>query len=157
MRVSLRPFAEGDRPLLDLWAQRIESKRFMSRYAPHPNQCVLWCVIQSDGNDVGTVWLESAGPGAAVLGILLGDPDLFGRGIGARAIELAVERACQAEPLTVVRLNVRSSNSRAVACYERCGFIVVASGIREGVGAPYAFLTMEKRLHSPHALAALGS
>lgn len=146
MEVSLRPFAEADRQLLDRWAERIKSETYMSRYVPDPETCLLWWVIQAEGRDVGTVWLESAEPHAAVLGILLGDPALFGKGIGRRAIELALDQACRMAPLQVARLNVRAENKRAISCYERCGFHVVASGTRERLGTRYDFLTMEKCL-----------
>jgi hypothetical protein len=53
--VTLRPFAEADRSLLDRWAEQIDSHQYMSRYAPHPEKCVLWCVIRADGKEVGTV------------------------------------------------------------------------------------------------------
>jgi len=137
--------------MLDRWAARVASATYMSRYVPHPETCLLWCVVRADGEDIGTVWLESAEPHAVVLGILLGDPALFGRGIGTRAIGLALERACDLAPLHVARLHVRSGNRRAIACYERSGFRVTGSGTRETLGSRYEFLTMEKPLRSGRA------
>lgn len=126
----------------------------MARYVPHPEKRLLWCVIQAEGNDVGTVWLESAEPHAVVLGILLGDPADFGQGIGTRAIQLALERACRMTTLHVARLDVRAMNKRAISCYERCGFRVVAAGTRERLGIRYDFFTMEKSLRSDRSPAA---
>ncbi|KAB2969679.1 MAG: GNAT family N-acetyltransferase [Thermoanaerobaculia bacterium] len=126
----------------------------MARYVPHPEKRLLWCVIQAEGNDAGTVWLESAEPRAVVLGILLGGPAVFGQGIGTRAIQLALERACQMTALLVARLNVRAKNKRVISCYERCGFRVVASGTRERLGIRYDFFTMEKSLQSGESSAA---
>jgi RimJ/RimL family protein N-acetyltransferase len=124
----------------------------MSRYTPKAEECLLWCVIQAQGADVGTVWLErAAGSDEANLGILLGDPELFGRGIGKRAIELAIAKACRRAPLRVVRLHVRDDNARAITCYERCGFCIVGSGVREAGGRRYRFFGMEKRLDGESA------
>lgn len=151
-QVSLRDFAEADRPRLEDWAHRIGSENYMSRYCPNPGACLLWCVIEAQGDDAGTVWVErAAGSNEAVLGILLGEPRLFGLGIGRRAIELAIAKARTIAPLRVLRLHVRENNVRAIACYEHCGFHVVASGTRELGGRTYAFLRMEKRLDSESA------
>lgn len=145
--VSLRDFGEADRPRLEEWARRIDSESYMSRHSPHVEACLLWCVIEAQGNDAGTVWLERATePGEAILGILIGDPHLFGQGIGRRAIQLAIAKARTLAPLRVIRLHVRDDNARAIACYEHCGFQVVASGTRERGGRRYGFLRMEKRL-----------
>lgn len=153
MQVSLRPFEEPDRPLLDLWAFRIGSEEYMSRYTPHPERCFLWCVIQADGDDVGTVWLERLDSHTVLLGIFLGDPGAMGQGIGSRAIDLALKRALRIAPVQLVRLNVRETNRRAIACYERCGFRTVASGTRQAADTQYDFLTMEKRLQPDNASA----
>ena len=118
----------------------------MSRYVPRPEKCFLWWVIQAGGNDVGTLWLESAEPQTVLLGVLLGDPELYGRGIGSRAIALALEQVSRAASIRTVRLNVRAGNGRAIACYERCGFRVVASGTREALGSRHEFLTMERQV-----------
>lgn len=145
--VSLRDFVESDRPLIDAWAQRIGSTNYMARYTPAPGSCLLWCIVQADGLDVGTVWLENlAEPGAANLGILLGDPSVFGRGIGQKAINLAIEKACATSQLRAIRLHVRDGNERAIACYERCGFRVVDSTTRVAGGKSYMVLGMERLL-----------
>lgn len=152
IEVSLRDFGEADRPRLDEWARRIDSTTYMSRYAPKAGECLLWCVIEAHGTDVGTVWLErAAASDEANLGILLGDPCLFGQGIGKRAIDLAIAKACSLVPLRVIRLHVRDDNARAIACYEHCGFRVVGSGTREAGGRRYGFFGMEKRLDNESA------
>jgi len=154
--VRLRKFVEADRPKLDEWARRIDSARYMSRHTPRvanasaaPDQKsrLWWYVIVADGADVGTVWLEQDhDPDAVVLGILLGDSSLFGHGIGKAAINLAIKEARRDGRFHVVRLNVRAENVGAVRCYERCGFRIVASGMRETADKRFRFLSMEKEL-----------
>ena len=156
LEVRLREFVEADRPKLDEWARRIDSTQYMSRHTPRgiiasaaPNQesHLWWYVIVADGAEVGTVWLEQDHDSdAAVLGILLGDSSLFGHGIGKAAVNLAIKEASCDGRFRVIRLNVREENVRAVGCYERCGFRIVSSGMREAAGKSFRFLSMEKEL-----------
>jgi len=154
MAVSLRDFGEEDLPLLYDWAARIDSSQFMSRimpvggsFAEVRDRALVWSVILEDGVDMGVIWLErSVQPDKAVLGILLADTDHFGHGIGGEAIHLAVEQLERTTDTVAVTLNVRESNGRAIACYEKCGFRVVASGEKCKPGAEFKYVTMERDL-----------
>src|ERR1700680_4646935 len=92
--VKLRTFEQEDLLKLEKWDRAIYGEQFMSRRSPAPNAAgpghlatPLWFVIEVDDTEVGTVWLERGKTAdEAVLGILLGDPLLFGRGIGRHAI-----------------------------------------------------------------------
>src|SRR5262245_40155376 len=143
MNVTLREFQEDDIARLEIWAKHIGSEVFMSRYRPRnlavssnsPEQEILWFVIRFSGRDVGTIWLESdVGSDQAVLGILLGEESLLGLGIGQKAINLALETARQLGRLRTVLLNVRENNTRAIACYKKCGFQMVGSGVKRANG-----------------------
>jgi len=59
------------------------------------------------------------------LGILLGRQDKLGRGIGTKAIPLAIKQSQQVLAFKSVELNVRKTNVRAIACYKHCGFAIV--------------------------------
>src|SRR5258707_14988013 len=89
MDLYLRPSTEADLAQIYGWAETIRAERFMSRYVPDSRRIVLWEIIVVDGVDVGTVWLESKPDETEVivLGILIGEPNLFGGGIGERAIK----------------------------------------------------------------------
>ena len=155
MRVELREFDEGDLALLATWAGRIGADAYMSRHRPldgelvrhSPADGVLWYVIHANGADVGTVWLERETQGSAArLGVFLGDEALFGQGVGARAVALALEKAPELSVNTVT-LHVRQENDRAIACYEKCGFVPVGSGVkRKPDGGDVRYLRMERRL-----------
>jgi GNAT superfamily N-acetyltransferase len=133
--VKLRLFEQADLPMLRHWDSAIKGEQFMSRRCPAPNAvgpgnliAPLWFVIEVDDIPLGTVWLERGKTEEeAVLGILLGDPLFFGRGIGRRAIDLAVQQLKETSPVERVTLNVRINNPRAIACYTRCGFTLATT------------------------------
>jgi RimJ/RimL family protein N-acetyltransferase len=151
MRVTLRPFAPTDLPLLSDWERAINAAQYMSRTRPKPSSLgpgdgtqPLWFVIEVDDTPAGTLWLERGETlNEAALGILLGDQAVFGRGIGQRAIALAIEHLNSLNGLTRVTLNVRSNNIRAIACYERCGFKIARTSERQqGEGTTFMYHTM---------------
>ncbi|MFN3766895.1 MAG: GNAT family N-acetyltransferase [Ectopseudomonas guguanensis] len=157
-RITLRPLQTRDLPQLDTWAQAIDTRQFMSRCRPltpsadkhAPERGLLWLVIQVDGADVGTVWLEKeASTPQAILGIFIGVESWFGRGIGSEAICQVLRVAQATKFCTAVRLNVRQSNSRAISCYRHCGFVVSHHGnkLMED-GSEMAYLTMCRQLWS---------
>jgi RimJ/RimL family protein N-acetyltransferase len=153
---GLRPFDRADLALIDGWARTASLDRYASRLRPRaPGACrhdpahgLLWYVIVADGADVGTVWLEPGeAPDECVLGVFLGDPALFGRGIGASAIGLALDECRAGGGPDIVTLHVRCDNARAVACYTKLGFTVTADGVKELPGGEAVpFYEMRSRL-----------
>ncbi|MFA7403628.1 MAG: ribosomal protein S18-alanine N-acetyltransferase [Pelobacteraceae bacterium] len=83
-------------------------------------------VAESSGSIVGYVCLMSLFEEAQILDIAVA-PQQRGRGIAQLLMDhaVAVAREKQAE---VLALEVRSTNSSAIALYERCGF--VRTGVR---------------------------
>lgn len=152
MHVTLRPFTPVDLPLLGAWERAINASQFMSRTRPKsegPGSTPqpLWYIIEVDGTPAGTLWLERGEQSSeANLGILLGDQALFGRGIGRRAVALALESA-KPLGLTRISLNVRNNNTRAIACYQRCGFKITRTSERQmGEGRTFMYYTMIRDL-----------
>ena len=157
VRVDLRPFETPDIALLATWAKRIGADAYMSRTRPArsrpyqlcPEAGLLWYVVRVDGKDVGTIWLEQESDSScASLGVLLGDEALFGHGIGNEAVRIVIERARAGDlQVRTLTLHVRRGNSRAIACYEKCGFATVGSGRKLlADGAVIEFLRMERSL-----------
>ena len=158
--VTLRELALKDWPLVQSWADGIGWMQYMSRIHPYtftpeefPNRDnVCWYVIMVDGRDVGTVWLEKKTPqdDTAILGILIGDPQLHGRGIGRRTIRLAIEAARPRLHFDCVELHTRLSNTRAIACYTQCGFRLVSEGVKVlKDGSRVEYCTMQLQLKYP--------
>lgn len=157
MPVYLTPFKDSDLPRLDQWCRFIGSDDYMSRTTPGffnrqlgtENSLWNWYLIHVGQQCIGTVWLEKekADSDTATLGILLGDNRLFNRGYGKQAVRLAVSSSSGILCFNRVRLNVRKSNQRAIACYRNCGFSVIGEGTKTGPkGEIIPFLTMETRV-----------
>jgi len=95
------------------------------------------------------LWFESGiTPDEAVLGILLGDKSIFGRGIGRRAIELAVEQLKSVVAVARITLNVRTTNALAISCYLGCGFKTIQTSekkLADGSRVHYHTMTRELR------------
>jgi RimJ/RimL family protein N-acetyltransferase len=142
MLVAIRELTWDDLELIPVWSANIKAEHFTSRFYPRPflkdnsrlpdRDSVAWFVILVESRPAGHVWLEldAQETSTAVLGILLGDPDLFGGGIGRKAIELALPVARERLKFQRVKLSVRKNNPRAITCYERCGFRIKGEGIK---------------------------
>ncbi len=136
MNIGLRKFQQSDECLLANWARKINAPQYMSHIRPaisesfieNRNSKLAWYIIQKDGMDIGTVWVENLNkePDTIKLGILLGDEQEFGKGVGKQAISLAIESTRKVIEFNKVILHVRSSNLRAIRCYLACGFAIVA-------------------------------
>ena len=163
MNVSLREFSPRDLLMLDAWAASGDLKRFMSRTAPRSfadgrlsDELTSCHVIVADRRDVGCVWLERcvADESVADLGIFLAGAVDRGRGVGRRALELAQSVAAERWRLQKVRLRVRETNDRAIACYLAAGFKPVGRGEKIVAGEQICFVEMERRLKEEPAVRA---
>ena len=141
MNISLRTFKKEDIQSIRQWAIDIEAGRYQSRIFPRAfndrdlssvNGLCAWYVIQADGEDAGTVWLEKETPQdeAAILGIMLANKKYFGKGIGRQAVLQAIEQARSVLDFHSVVLTVRRNNARAIASYQHVGFAITAEGVR---------------------------
>jgi len=157
MKISLRSFEENDLLSLQMWAEEIEAKRYMSRVLPHKSDqyinsqksLLAWYVIRVDHKDVGTVWLEKADidDDIATLGILIGKNNLLGQGIGEQAIKIAIGKSRDKMKYRSVVANVRMSNIRAINCYKKCGFVEIFRGGKLVDGATLIpFIKLEFKL-----------
>lgn len=175
MFLSLRKFVEADLPALDEWRREISAEQYMEKLAPMAFETsgfegwgidYAWFVIQVDGADVGCVWIENKKnqSNIGILGIIIGRLDSLGKGIGRRAIRMAIEQARPLLGFDIVRLHVRQSNARALACYTNCGFVVTGEGSKahEALGKlPFyrmeLFLDMVPAAKSPWPLSRLAA
>ena len=157
MTVTLRPFLSNDLKQHLSWAEAIDARRYMSRIFPKRfegnsidnNPYFCWYVIIYNDADVGSIWLEkqNADDNVTQLGILIGNENLLGKGIGRKAIEQAILDSLSIMPTSTVRLNVRKSNERAQACYKACGFRIVNQDVKTNEsGEKIEFFTMEKEI-----------
>jgi RimJ/RimL family protein N-acetyltransferase len=133
-QIQLRTATEDDIPCIETWAQAIDAKRFMSRYLPDLSRTLLWKIVIVNGAETGTAWVEYKvdQPDVVFLGILIGQPSLFGKGIGRAVIDELIAGVHMISGDIAIRLNVRSTNTRAIACYRRCGFVQISSTEKAG-------------------------
>lgn len=132
MQIALRNFEYTDVPQLDDWCHNINAYQYMSHFHPEvintgtSGNCV-WYIIQVDGRDIGTIWLEKLPDKSrsVKLGILIGFEEYFGKEIGRHAVELAIEKAESSLSFERIFLHVRCNNIRAIRCYSKCGFKIV--------------------------------
>jgi len=157
MAVTLRPFFAKDLQQHLAWAEAIDARRYMSRIFPtrfdghstENNPYFCWFVVVNDDVDVGSVWLEKENVDDNViqLGILIGREDLWGKGIGRKAIEQAILSSQPVLKASTVRLNVRKNNMHAQACYTACGFYEVSQGFKTNEHSErIEFFTMERKI-----------
>ncbi len=86
-------------------------------------------IVETAGRCIGTARLHSldAENRRARYAIGLFDPGYWGKGYGTEVTRLVLQYAFETLGLHRVDLRVLAFNARAIACYEKCGFV------REGV------------------------
>lgn len=90
-----------------------------------PSEAAVTWVVDAGRGFIGTSALHSfdelAGSAAYAVGLL--DPEVLGRGLGTEVTRLVLAHAFDDLKLAALTVRVLEFNSRAVACYARCGFI----------------------------------
>lgn len=151
MEITLRPFSEDDLKCLNAWTAEGRIAQYMSRWLPRTARgwscsqtLCRWHAIIADDRSVGTIWTEREQTNAKVadLGILIGDPNDRGHGIGTSAIRIAERDAIESWGIEAIRLRVRASNSGAIRCYERAGFLAVDRTTKEADGVVFEVVHM---------------
>jgi RimJ/RimL family protein N-acetyltransferase len=90
------------------------------------NDVIFAIVDKKSGRHVGNVklgpihWLHRS----AILGILIGEKEFWGKGIGLEATHLVVEYGFNRLNLHRIELGVFAEHKAAVRCYEKAGFKV---------------------------------
>lgn len=158
MNISLRFMQIDDLSMVSGWYQAIDSmKYYATRYLPKAfngadavrREEYACYIILAEGVECGIVWLEKDNPGdnQAVLGIMLGSTDSFGRGIGTEAIRQVITNAQTQLSYSSVSLNVRQSNARGISCYKKCGFEIIDEGSKAiSSGERIEYYTMQRTL-----------
>ncbi len=92
----------------------------------NPNCLFLGIFFKENQKHIGTIKLEPVDLKncKATLGLLIGDKDYWGKGIGKEATALLVDYGFNKLKLKEVNLGVISDNKAAVRVYEKAGFKV---------------------------------
>ena len=148
-RVTLRPMTHADAPHLVRWASDPDFSWFQwgrspGRF-PDDDAARKWMdvlserrgtvfVIEHDGRPIGQANYRDVQPKgkSAEVGIGIGEPALWGKGLGREALGLLVRHLVDDLGLHRIYLSVLAYNDRAIASYQAAGFEV--EGIeRDGV------------------------
>lgn len=154
--IVLRDASKSDENIYNTWRNNAGLKEFLSRLEPkgcntwdYDRSRICWFIIENESEDAGAVWLEKNDEAAqeATLGIFISGEKQRGKGIGKEAIEEAIEISGQRMKFEKVVLNVRKSNTRAIQCYKRCGFVITGEGQKTNPeGMTIGFFTMKKEI-----------
>jgi len=89
-----------------------------------PNSLFLGVFLKKDSKHIGNIKLEPIDfdDKKATLGILIGNKEYWGRGLGTEATKLLIEYAFNTLDLIEVNLGVISENKAAIRVYEKVGF-----------------------------------
>ncbi len=142
-RLTIRPMRSHDAPALLASTEEPESRRLTGTHVRFTlEQIEAWCSSRDDQHDRWDLVIEDAASGDWLgdLAVNGWDPDnrscgirislephARGRGIGPEAMTTVIDHLFAATPTHRLELEVYSFNPRAIAVYERLGFV------REGV------------------------
>ena len=144
---QLRELERGDLPVITKWRNSPElieqlgapfryinpevDQRWFENYMANRNSCVRCAIVENNKPEeiLGLVSLTNIDPlnQVAMLHIMIGNPDVQGKGMGSFAVRSMVEHAFFNLNLHRIELVVLCSNQRAQHVYEKCGFV------REGI------------------------
>ncbi len=154
--ITLRDVAASDWDRYSRWKNDTRLSEYLSRTCPEGCDALTydplktgWFIISAEEQDIGAVWLEKdpEDPAAAILGIFILEDSHRGKGAGRTAIEEAITISRKRFSFNKVKLNVRKSNLRALNCYLRCGFLVLAEGKKwTSGGTRIEYYTMERKM-----------
>lgn len=103
-----------------------ELKKYIEKKNRNPNCLFLGIFFKENQKHIGNIKLEPINfkERKATIGILIGDKNYWGKGIGTEAIKLFVNYAFQKLNLKEIKLGVILENKPAVALYKKVGFKV---------------------------------
>lgn len=132
--VELINYVPEDAKLWEQWFSKMDTNMFQtvmqpSNFKSTQGQADDYSlkIILYGKKKVGAVWLEKINQrnGTAELGLLIGEPQLWGLGLGNKAMNAMIEIAKKELGLRFLWVSVREANQRAVNCYKRGGFFMV--------------------------------
>jgi RimJ/RimL family protein N-acetyltransferase len=88
--------------------------------------------IKGKSDAIGSISLESRGPDRLALGFGLA-PEAWGKGLATEAAEAVIDAAFGLTPVVEILASVRVENEASKAVLEKCGFVLVGTGLQ---GAP---------------------
>ena len=127
--VTIREVAPGDMEKGREWMQDHELQQLVP---PDPSlMSYAEFAIEVDSKLIGFCNIADLTSDQAELGIWIGDKSCWGKGHGTEAMKQLVA-FCFSKGLKRVYLKTLWSNSRAIRCYEKCGFTRYGTQSQDG-------------------------
>lgn len=101
-----------------------ELRKYIKEKLISENSLFLGIFWKKNGRHIGNIKLEPIDKKKreAVMGILIGDKDYWGKGIATEAVNLLGDYAFKVLKLRKLGLKVIAENKAAVRVYQKCGF-----------------------------------
>lgn len=124
--LTWRPFEDPLEASWNLqWRDRQEMDRWFEQHVCDPS-CRMYVVTLREGQVIGRLSLRQIHhPESAVLGIAFG-ADWVNQGYGTEALRAFARYYFDEMGFHTLLLDVAATNTRAVRCYEKCGFVKIA-------------------------------
>jgi ribosomal-protein-alanine N-acetyltransferase len=149
VRFAVRPLTQADAEAIAAW--RYPGEYAFYDFTADPGDLALLLDPEkrgdtfhaADGDDgrLAGFFQAEVVPGGVELGLGL-RPDLCGRGLGEGFTRLGVDVVRGVHGEARITLAVAAWNARAIAVYERCGFVVTGRHVRHTSGGDWEFVDM---------------
>lgn len=154
--IEIVDYSPGDAALWEQWVGNMDTNMFQTNVRPKnfsvakgQSDEYYLKLIQYGSRKIGAVWVEkiSQRTATAEMGLLIGEPHLWGMGIGSMALSEMMKLAKKDLGLNFLWVSVRESNQRAVHCYQRGGFKIVRKvPVYKNDGSYQMWVHMEKMI-----------
>ena len=138
---KLRELERGDLPILNKWRNDKElidclgapfrfinmetDEKWFNSYMQNRNSAIRCSIISENDEFIGLISLTSIDSinKSAELHIMIGNKNYHGKGAGTFAVNSMLKHAFENLNLNKVELSVLENNNKAIALYEKCGFV----------------------------------
>lgn len=147
--LTIRVINESDYPYMTKWLNddlvleyygpRLTFEQVVAKYGPRFNNehYATACILEYNGAPIGYIqYYEIPKDQLKIYGYpleksiygidqFIGETGLWGKGIGTQMISTLLEYLSSNCDVSMVVLDVKDTNQRAINCYEKCGFQIV--------------------------------
>ncbi|HHV61827.1 MAG TPA: GNAT family N-acetyltransferase [Firmicutes bacterium] len=123
-KAVLRPLTEQDMQVMEQWKSYDEASSQWYQKMLRGRNCKIFAITTREGRLIGDIGLAEISwrGGDAELSIRIGQESDWNKGYGMEAVMALLELAFSEMKLKRIYLRVHKANTRAIRCYEKCGF-----------------------------------
>lgn len=126
--VSLKPLSTDGKKQIENWDQDPEVSQYREPYNPSASKLEsinFGIYVDKDKLQlIGSIGISSIDlkNNHAEIGMAIGNKNCWGKGIGTESVKLVLKYCFTTLNLNKVYLDVWEDNTRAIKCYQKCGF-----------------------------------